>query len=135
VVSDEKQYEFVSEQVRYHNEKIIESFNFFIQLFSAVVGGCIWLSIQKDQNAKFPSYQTLSNAIVVIVAIVAVIRIAENLRAWHGYRSAQCRLEPSIPKPRPLRASAVEMIMILGIVVAAGLFYIFNPFALQLGSK
>jgi hypothetical protein len=37
MVSDEKQYEFVSGQVRYHNEKIIESFEFFIKMFSAVV--------------------------------------------------------------------------------------------------
>jgi hypothetical protein len=130
MVGDEKQYEFVSGQVRYHNEKIIESFEFFIKVFTTVVGGSIWLSMQKDVATKFGAYQTLSNSVVSVITIVAVIRVLENLRAWHGYRNAQCRLEPSIPKPKPIRASVSEAVMVLGMITAAVLFVRFNPFAI-----
>lgn len=44
MVSDEKQYESVSTQVRYLNDKILESFNLYLKLFSGIVGGSIWLS-------------------------------------------------------------------------------------------
>jgi hypothetical protein len=134
MVSEEKQYEFVSEQVRYFNEKIIESFNFFIKVFSAVAGGSIWLSMQKDYAGKFSSYLTLSNSIVVLITVIAVIRVIENLRAWHGYRNAQCRLDFRIPTPRPFRASVLEALMVVGMITAAVLFWVYNPFASYIAS-
>jgi hypothetical protein len=43
MVTDDKQYEHVSQQVRHHNDRILGSFDLFIRLFSAVVAGAIWL--------------------------------------------------------------------------------------------
>jgi hypothetical protein len=138
MVTDDKQYEFVSKQVRYHNEKIIGAFKLFIQLFSAIIGGTIWLSLQPHITAtRALSYAHISDILVTVLALFSSLWVFENLRAWHGYRGAQHRLggldahgKPKIPAPRLLRASVSEAAMILIIAAATFLFWRFNPFTL-----
>ena len=64
MLTDDKQYEHVSLQVRYHNDKIEGSFNPFIRLFSAVVAGAIWLSLQPGVARRAAQYALLSNLLV-----------------------------------------------------------------------
>lgn len=138
MVTDDKQYEFVSGQVRYHNDKIIESLNLFLKLFSAIVGGSIWLSLQPGITpTKMTAYIGVSDVLVIALAAFSSLLIFENLRAWRGYRNAQHRLggidqegNPNIPAPRIIRASVSEGAMILTMVSAACLFWRFNPFTL-----
>jgi TRAP-type C4-dicarboxylate transport system permease small subunit len=138
MVSVDEEYKFVSEQTRYHNEKIIEALNLFIRLFSAIVGGSIWLSTQAHiPDAKIPSLVWLSDTTVILLTGLCCILVYENLRAWHGYRRAQSRLGsidesgiPRIPPPRRLHASRTETAMIGFMILAAILFCRFNPFTL-----
>ena len=138
MISPEKEYEFVSGQVRYHNEKIIESFNLFIKLFSGVVGGSIWLTLQHGMTAtRAASYARVSDGLACFLALLACLMIAENLRAWHGYRWAQVRLagknekgEYRIPPPRIIRSSVTEGGMMLSVILAVVFYCLFNPFTL-----
>lgn len=41
-IDDEKRYEFITEQLRYVNEKIIEAFTLFVKLTSAIMAGIVW---------------------------------------------------------------------------------------------
>jgi len=138
MITPDKEYEFVSSQVRYHNEKIIEAFNLFIKLFSAVIGGSIWLRLQPGFDAaQGATYARMSNVLVTFLAAIACLMVAENLKSWHGYRWAQARLgglddkgEFRIPPPRTVRASVSEGAMMLTMVAAALLYWLFNPFNL-----
>jgi hypothetical protein len=138
VITPDKEYEFVSSQVRYHNEKIIEAFNLFIKLFSAIVGGSIWLRLQPGFDAaQALAFARMSSLLVVFLTAIAGLMVAENLKSWHGYRWAQARLGGvdekghfRIPPPRTFRASVCEGAMMLTMVAAAILYWLFNPFTL-----
>jgi TRAP-type C4-dicarboxylate transport system permease small subunit len=136
MVSDDKQYEFVSSQVQVYNQRIADAFKLFIQLFSAIVGGSVWLSIQSHINTKSVRFERLSDILVILVAVFCTISILENLRAWRGYREAQSRLggtdeagQPRIPGPKDFRNSKEEGTMMATMFLSAGLFCYFNPFA------
>ena len=133
MVSDDKQYEHVSQQVRHHNDRILGSFDLFIRLFSAVVGGAIWLSLQAGAARRGSYYALLSDLLVGLITVMSILMVLENLRAWHGYRWAQTRLGEKdesgnyrIPPPKKLRASLIEIGMVACMLCSALLFLLFN---------
>jgi hypothetical protein len=135
MVSVDKEYEFVSEQIRFHVDKVYESFKLFIQLFSAIVGGSIWLSAQG--SPKVTTYIYLSDFLVFLIAAPSIIMIVEHWRAWRGYRHAQNRLggkdengKELIPLPSPILSwsSATEFAMIGTMIIGTCLFWVWNPF-------
>ncbi len=128
MVSDDKQYEFVSGEIASRNGRIYETRGQFIRVFSAVVGGSIWLSSQKEMASKFLTYEILSDVIVILMTVISCASIWANLKSWEGYRLAQSRLEPSIPKPNFYKASREELILMVVMLLASLLFMIFNPF-------
>jgi hypothetical protein len=135
MVSVDKEYEFCSSQVRYHNERIIEAFQMFVKIFSAIAGGSVYLSLQKEVATKASVYVLISDLLVILVAFIAIVMVLENLRGWRGYRSAQSRLggldesgSPRIPPPRLFRPALAEGCMILGVIAASAGFWLFNPF-------
>jgi hypothetical protein len=138
LVSEEKEFDYVVGQIRYLNDKIIESFNFFIKVFSAVVGGSVWLTLQKGMTVQLANeYAKISDGLVMFLAILVCLMIFEHLRSWHGYRKAQSRLSGKdeagkyyIPAPRRFRASVLEIAMMGTMITVATLFCLFNPFIL-----
>jgi hypothetical protein len=133
MVSDDKQYEFVSEQIRFHVNKIYDSFKLFIQLFSAIVGGSVWLGLQDNS----PRFVVVSDVLVGLIAVVCLVTVFENNQAWRGYRKAQSRLggkdesgQDKIKGPSIWVSSLIEMVMALAIIVAVGLFCRYNPFTI-----
>ena len=48
MISDEKQFEFVSAQISFFGQRQLDVFKLFLQLFSAIVGGSIWISLNKE---------------------------------------------------------------------------------------
>jgi hypothetical protein len=138
-VSIDKEYEFVSSQVQEYNRRIADAFKLFVQLFSLIVGGSVWLSIQNQNTlSKSGGYARLSDILVVLVAVYCAFSIWENLRAWRGYRFAQSRLggldekgNPRIPPPQTFKAASEEAGMMITILIAAVLFCFFNPFAIS----
>lgn len=130
-VSPDKDFEVVSGRVEYFHRKISESFDFWIRTFSAIVGGSIFLAIDPHfPRNRVGNYVILSNSIVALMGVVTMVLIAENLRAWRGYRWAQRRLKPTVPPPRPIIQCGAELAMFGCVGVSPGLFCYFNPFQL-----
>jgi hypothetical protein len=125
-ISAIKRYQFVTQQLRYHNEKIIEAFKLFIKLFSAIVGGAIWLSIQTNELS---SYGNLALALVGVLTLVTVVMVISNLMAWYGFRKAESFLvgKEKVGPPTPIRSCWTEYVMIFAMVCALTLFWCFNP--------
>ena len=46
-ISNEKRYKFITEQLIYTNEKIIEAFGFFLKFGSAIMGEGVWIVTQE----------------------------------------------------------------------------------------
>ncbi|MFL5297808.1 MAG: hypothetical protein ACJ798_15645 [Phenylobacterium sp.] len=135
---EEKQFEFVCNQVAHFQGKGEQFFTRFIQIVSAVIGGSIWLSMQGSLTpSKASRFAWLSDAVIVSLAVLSCAFIIEHLRAWKGYRDAQVRLGGTdaegrniIKAPAPLRSSVAEGFMMLAMLLVAVGFCIFNPFTL-----
>jgi hypothetical protein len=130
-VSLDKDFEVVSGRVEYFHRKISESFDFWIRTFSAIVGGSILLGIDPHfPHERVGNYVILSNSIVGLMGLVTMALIAENLRAWRGYRWAQTQLKSSVPPPRHLSQCGAEWAMFGCVGVSTALFCYFNLFQL-----
>ncbi|HEY1606575.1 MAG TPA: hypothetical protein VGF77_13365 [Allosphingosinicella sp.] len=135
MISDDVHYRFVSEQCRYHSEKAGDAFTLFVKIFSAVVGGALWLQVQPHVNpAMSRQLGRAAAGLVLAVASLCSIRIAENMRAWKGYRKAQCRIagndsdgRPIIDPPNVLRASVEEGALIVSMFAASIGFALLDP--------
>jgi hypothetical protein len=130
-VSVDKEYDFVTSQIAKHIERSVDAFKMYAQLFSAIVGGSIWLSIQSNVAPNAVKlYASLADILVGLVTLIAAIMIFENYRAWRGYRRAQCELVSHVPPPR-WKSETTGWAMILCMVLGAILFCSFNPFVLH----
>lgn len=137
MISESDEYKFVSEQFRWHSDKIVAIFNTFISLFSAILGGSIYLSVQSRDVLRGYSYQILSDLIVVLSAVVACILIEEYARSRLGYRRRISVLSGRdekgdfrIPMPKGIGNLVIECAMITSILGVSAAFWLFNPFAL-----
>lgn len=124
-ISNERQYEFVTTQIRYHDEKIIESFKLFIQVLSAIVGGSIFLA--KEPSLHNPNYGPLATILVWCLGAMTIITVSVNTMAWFGFRKAEHRLNPKAPQVRHLWSYWNELAMLIVICIAVILFTLFNP--------
>jgi hypothetical protein len=138
MINAEKQYEYVCEQINARNQYIMEYFKTFLQLFSGIVGGSIWLSLTHQiSHLSRGKLAILSTVLAVLVALVTIIIILANLRSWRGHRLAQARLDADNPEPwriqppRVLRSSVAEGAMMAAMVIAVIVFGVFNPFLLS----
>jgi hypothetical protein len=105
----------------------------FLQLFSAIVGGSIWLSLQPSikPSARL-AYAFLSDMAVTITTFVVVVMVVDNLRSWRRYRISISEMGTGVGFTRPnLFPSALsETAMLIGILAACGSFWLYNPFLL-----
>ena len=132
MIEDAQRYGFITSQIQYHNEKMIEAFNRYVQLFSAIVGGSIWLSLQKHPVGP-THYGLLAGALVSLLTLLTVSTIVNDLDAWFGFREAETALVgPSkLVAPHRLRSCWMQYLMLLGILAACAGFWMFNPLAEQ----
>jgi succinate dehydrogenase hydrophobic anchor subunit len=130
MVSKDKEFEYVTSQIIKHIERSVDAFKMFIQLFSAIVGGAIWLSSQPTVTAESSkAYLNLSNVLMLLVTLIASVMVFENYRVWWGYRIAQSTLVPHVRKPR-WTGVTTGVVMIVCMVAGCILFWRFNPFSL-----
>jgi hypothetical protein len=99
-VSEDKEFEYVTSQIIKHVERTVDAFKMFAQLFSVIVGGSIWLSIQSQAQETTKTYANLSNILVTLVTIISSVMIFENYRCWWRFRTAQSKLVPHVPLPK-----------------------------------
>ncbi len=129
MVSEDKEFEYVTSQIIKHVERTVDAFKLFAQLYSAIVGGAIWLSTQPSVGPEAAkTYLHLSVGLVFLVTAITSIMILENYRAWRGFRAAQSRLVPHVPPPKR-GSEKTGWVMILCMVAGCVLFWWFNPFS------
>lgn len=119
-ISIEKRYEHITKMLEYCNEKIIQSFNLFIKLFSLVIGGYFWLYIQdKEVNllGKINSYFPL---LLGTISAICIIQIWGYWQSWYGYRKAESKLVgvKDLPLPKLPKALLLELVMTIVIILS-----------------
>jgi hypothetical protein len=132
-IAEKDRYEFVTSSVRYHNEKIIQAFQLFIKLTTAVIGGTVYLSLQPMDPIK---HSLLTQAALVAecaICLVCIITIWANVRAWWGFRVAESKLVGKDAKdkdfivamPTHIKSYLVEVVMTIVILLTFTLTYFF----------
>ena|SRR5262249_54104793 len=131
MLSVEKHCEMLSANVRDRIAAMFEGFKLFVQLFSALVGGAVVLRLQYPKGIP-ASFVTLSNLLAILITIAGVIMVGDALRSWHGHRQKLSELAGKdtagndvIPPARWHPSSA--WFMLLAMLVACVLFWLFNP--------
>jgi len=75
MISEEKQYEYVGSIVTDRIDRIRDAFKLFLQLFSIIVGGSIWLSMQKISPDARQTYLLVSDTLVCLVIFVTGVLV------------------------------------------------------------
>src|ERR1035437_2372226 len=120
MVDDNKQYEWLTSQTRYHNEKIIEAFSLFVKLASGIVAGLIWLITQKIDDTMKHKLMELIPFLFLLVGVSTGFMIIFNFRSWWGYRKAFSDLVGAERVPRPKwTAFSTELIMLVVMATSA----------------
>src|SRR5688500_16202225 len=87
-ITDGDLYKSLADMIAERNRNALDAFKLFISLYSAIIGGSIWLSTQTSTQTpeRLKSYGTLSNSAVLLLMGIAVILVFEAKRGWWGYR-------------------------------------------------
>jgi hypothetical protein len=141
-VSKDKQYEYVTGQVARATEWSRQAFRHYVQVYSALVGGAIWLSMDTRITGSLrETYPWLSNGAVSLLAFVAIALVFDALRSWRANRFAQVHLgRPNeIPPPRMIFSTPkwgwsgmVELAIGIAIAASCAFFWWQNPFGVPL---
>ena len=130
-VSADAEFKWVTSQIATERQRAEAAFRLYLQMFSALVGGSIWLSIQPSIAHSAHRKLAVLTDIAVTLAMAAVsVMLLGSWRAWFSYRRAQSVLMPHVPPPRRWPSGVVWGAMFLCILVATGLFWMFNPFTI-----
>jgi hypothetical protein len=135
MISEEAHYKYVGSVIKHRLDQIRDAFRLFLQLFSAIVGGSIWLSIQVAEKPSRHTYARVSDLLVALLTLVTAVMVSEALRGWWGYRKTLSRFDTGqhrIPMPRK-RSLVTEIVMVACMVGAAVVFVWFNPFTFSSG--
>jgi hypothetical protein len=127
-IPEDKQYENLTTHLRYLNEKIIQSFNLFVKLATAIVGGVFFLNWKLVpgclQRAKL---HNAASGLFVLVSLSMIFLILRNLLAWRGYRKELSRQYPDIVLTKGCHWWISEAVMCFLIAVSCIGFLVFNP--------
>ena len=116
----EERYRFVTSQISYFNEKIIEAFNLYIKLITAIAGGVIWLRLQVDWGTIWIQIRGIVVALIILVGIASILLVIFNLSSWWGFRKAESfLLKGKIPPPMFPKSARQELLLMLVIATSA----------------
>lgn len=131
---EEQRYAQVWAQLVFHQTGTRTSFNSFVQLATAVIGGSIWLSLQDGlQTSSARQFGTLTNILMVAIALLACVQIGTHMRAWWKMRGFVVDLHDhhALPlagsKPH-WRSQIFDYAMLSAVALVAIGFCFFNPF-------
>ncbi len=135
MIEDKQQYDFFTDQITRKGVATYDAFKLFLQMFSAIVGGSIWLRLQIDGEAPL-SYEYLSDALVVLLALVGVVLVIDNARSWWRYRVRLVEIvgDSAHRVPPPKWDSVIaQFLMSVAMIAVTVMFVAFNPF--KVGSE
>ncbi len=118
-VTLEERYRFVTSQLSYFNEKIIEAFNLFIKLLTAIAGGVLWLRLQNDWGTVWIQIRGIVVALIMLVGFSSILLVIFNLSSWWGFRKAESfLLKGKIPPPVFPKSARQELLMMFVIAIS-----------------
>jgi hypothetical protein len=133
MVSDDKQYEFFTRRLTDLSNATQDGLKLFVPTFSAIVGGAIWLRMQSD-GAALPTYEILSNWVVVLLTVVCIALVLYNLWIWRRVWTHVVRITRESNYPLslpPWSVSAIDIALCAAIAAACILFILYNPFGVS----
>ena len=127
-IPSDKQYEFITAQMRYFNEKIIQAFTLFLRLGSGIIAGVFFLHVQLQKgDLTRCNLRVASSGLFVLIGLSTTILILNNLFAWRGYRRLFSEQYPAVPLKKSVRWWFNEATMCVLVVFTCIGFLIFNP--------
>lgn len=127
-VSADTEFNWLTSQIAAHREMPMPAFGLFIQTYSAIVGGSIWLSYEKGLAAAARGrFIVLTDVAVIILAATISVLVWESWRGWKSYRTTHSEILGIAP-PKAFLAGRIWFAMIIAMVMAAAVFCLYNPF-------
>lgn len=129
-ISAEKQYEYLSAQLRYLDNKIFRAYALFVTIAAAIIGGTFYLYLQKDNFFILRSphnFGLMIDFIFLGICFGSNLVITNNLRSWWDHRK---RIE-SYTTICSLQGPwwwLNEIFGCIAIGIVSGVFLYFNPF-------
>jgi len=119
-VTVEERYRFVTSQLTYFNEKIIEAFNLYVKLITVIAGGVIWLRLQLDWVTVWKQIRSIVVALILLVGFSSILLVTFNLTSWWGFRKAESYLlNGKVPPPVFPKSARQELLLMLVIATSA----------------
>jgi hypothetical protein len=130
-LTSEKHCDMLSANVRDRAEAMRDGFKLFIQMFSALVAGAVFL---RFSQGNIPSdFVVLSNFLAWFIALASLLLVGDSFRAWYGQRDKLSKVAGKddagqliIREISP--TSFITFAIVVAIMLAAPiLFHVFNP--------
>ena len=123
-----QQYEYLTSQLRYHNEKIFQFFTLFLKLATTIVGGIFYLHWKLPiDDPKRASLALASDLFFILISLITIILIWNILRSWLDYRKTLSLQYPDIPYSPKFTDWISEAFMCGFIFIICIGFLYFNP--------
>ena len=123
---EDKEHDFVRARIVQFGQRTYGWFKTFIQTYSAIVGGSVWLRLKFKEPAPI-EYAHLSSALVFLLFLISLVIIIDSHISWCGYRDRLYVLEPKVG-PRKFKSLITPTLMLFVMAVATVGFVCFNPF-------
>lgn len=120
-----KEYENLTTQLRYLNDKIIEAFSSFVHIATAIIGGTFYFSILHYEQAKKHWFEI--DLLLIGIGSGYILFILNNLWSWYEYREELSKKFGGIDRPKPFKSCRNEILMCVLIILAVMGFVFLNP--------
>lgn len=132
---EDEHYKFLTAQIAARDMRPVEYLKLYIQFYTAVIGGSIWLRSQHPTQDRpvLARYAILSDTLMVLGSIVTILLVIDCFKSWHGYRKAQANFAKQfetfdVPHPKLKAGIFMELGIISCVTATALIFMVFNPF-------
>jgi hypothetical protein len=116
MIEKAERYKRVCQQITYFADRATDSYNLFIKLTIATIGGYAWLRTHNELGNLLP----LARWIIPALAVVTAVEIISDLKSWWLYREAEADLleKPELkPKLSCFGSGRRELIRFLILIV------------------
>lgn len=114
-------FSYVTSQIQHHNDKVNESFKYFLTITTLLFGGLGWHIADGKKISQIP---VLLTAGMILLAILTSALIFINTRAKHGYRSLEATLTGRKGHEPKIIASHLSEIAMWGSIIMVSASYI-----------
>lgn len=115
-------YSYVTSQIQHHNDKIDESFKYYLTVATFLFGALGWYLARNEKIQEIPNLLITG---MVLIALLSSTLIFINARAKHGYRNLEAALTGRLKNKPKLIASHLSEIAMWGSIFIISICYIY----------